>query len=368
VAKDAPLILYIHGGGFTIGSPRTHAALAGHLAAHAGMRAHLPRYRLAPEHPFPAARDDIIARYVALCETAPPIAICGDSAGGCLALQLAQHIRDTGLPAPKALCLIGPIADLSRDPVQSHDEAPDEMLIPPQWAERIRDVFLPGLDPRDPAISPLLGDLTGLPPTLIQAGAEEALAHDARRLAEAHGGGHARPLARPAPCLAHPCRPRPRRRPRAGADGRPSSRGTRNETLRRALLRPRPDQRRPRPRPPRSPPISRRARGRPALVHRAPVGPPPAPDDHHDETARMGGRTRGHPALALRGLLPRGGRPVGDHRAGPARATRDTDLALADWIARLRALDKEDEETRKAAILDAWDSLAPPNASSSTSS
>jgi hypothetical protein len=114
-----------------------------------------------------------------------PLAICGDSAGGCLALQLAQHIRDTGLPAPKALGLIGPIADLSRDPVQSHDAAPDEMLIPPEWADRIRDVFLPGLDPADPAISPLFGDLTGLPPTLIHASAEEALAHDARRLAEA---------------------------------------------------------------------------------------------------------------------------------------------------------------------------------------
>jgi monoterpene epsilon-lactone hydrolase len=72
VAKDAPVIFYIHGGGFTIGSPRTHAALAGHLAAHAGMRAYLPRYRLAPEHPFPAARDDVIARYTALCDTAPP--------------------------------------------------------------------------------------------------------------------------------------------------------------------------------------------------------------------------------------------------------------------------------------------------------
>jgi monoterpene epsilon-lactone hydrolase len=185
VAKDAPVIFYIHGGGFTIGSPRTHAALAGHLAAHAGMRAYLPRYRLAPEHPFPAARDDIIARYTTLSETAPPAAICGDSAGGCLALQLAQHIRDKGLPAPKALALIGPIADLSRDARQSHDEAPDEMLIPHEWAHRIRDVFLPGQDPTDPAISPVLGDLTGLPPTLIQTSREEALAHDAQRLAKA---------------------------------------------------------------------------------------------------------------------------------------------------------------------------------------
>jgi monoterpene epsilon-lactone hydrolase len=185
VSRDAPVIFYIHGGGFTIGSPRTHAALAGHLAAHAGMRAYLPRYRLAPEHPFPAARDDVIARYTALCDTAPPAAICGDSAGGCLALQLAQHIRDNGLPAPRALGLIGPIADLSRDPVESHDAAADEMLIPPEWADRIRKVLLPGHDPADPGVSPLFGDLTRLPPTLIHASAEEALAHDARRLAEA---------------------------------------------------------------------------------------------------------------------------------------------------------------------------------------
>jgi len=185
VAKNAPILFYIHGGGFTIGSPRTHAALAGHLAATAGMRVYLPRYRLAPEHPFPAARQDVIARHAALCETAPPVAICGDSAGGCLALQLAQHIRDTGLPAPRALGLIAPIADLSDDPATRFASAVDEMLIPPEWATRILDAYLPGIDPADPAVSPLLGDLTGLPPTLIQAGAEEALASDAARLAEA---------------------------------------------------------------------------------------------------------------------------------------------------------------------------------------
>jgi len=186
VAKDAPLIFYIHGGGFTIGSPRTHAALAGHLAAKAGMRAYLPRYRLAPEHAFPAARDDVIARYEALCAAGnPPVALCGDSAGGCLALQLAQYIRDRGRPAPAALGLIAPVGDLSDDPAQRFAAAPDEMLIPPEWAARILGAYLPGMDPADPAVSPLLGDLTGLPPAMIQAGAEEALASDAARLAEA---------------------------------------------------------------------------------------------------------------------------------------------------------------------------------------
>ena len=112
VAKDAPLIFYIHGGGFTIGSPRTHAALAGHLAAKAGMRAYLPRYRLAPEHAFPAARDDVIARYEALCAAGnPPVALCGDSAGGCPRPATgAIHPRPGGDPRPQRWGLSHPLA------------------------------------------------------------------------------------------------------------------------------------------------------------------------------------------------------------------------------------------------------------------
>lgn len=185
VPADAPVLMYLHGGGFTIGSPRTHAALAGHLAAHAGLRACLPAYRLAPEHPAPAARDDAIAAYIRLCEAGtPPAALAGDSAGGNLALLVAQHARDTGLPRPRALALIAPAADLSGDIAARFASAPGEMLIPPAWARRIKQAYLPGLDPADPTISPLSGDLYGLPPTLIHAGAEEALADEARRLAD----------------------------------------------------------------------------------------------------------------------------------------------------------------------------------------
>jgi acetyl esterase/lipase len=183
VAPDAPVLLYLHGGGFTLGSPRTHAALAGHLAQAAGLRAVLPRYRLAPEHPFPAARDDTIAAYRSLiADGTPPVALAGDSAGGCLALLLAQYARDAGLPLPRVLALIGPIGDVSGDIHARFATARDEILIPPVWAGRIRAAYLRGHDPADPAVSPLLGDLTGLPPTFIQASRDEALADDARRL------------------------------------------------------------------------------------------------------------------------------------------------------------------------------------------
>ncbi len=186
VDRDAPVILYLHGGGFTIGSPRTHAALIGHLAAAAGLRAVAPRYRLAPEHPFPAAPDDARAAFDRLVAAGtPPVAICGDSAGGCLALMVAQHARDSGAPMPAALGLLAPIGDLSGDIQARFAAADDEILIPPHWPRRIRAAYLPGMDPADPAVSPLLGDLRGLPPALIQAGAGEALAADARRLEQA---------------------------------------------------------------------------------------------------------------------------------------------------------------------------------------
>lgn len=186
VARDAPVILYIHGGGFTIGAPRTHAALVGALAKAAGLRAVAARYRLAPEHPFPAARDDVIATYARLIEAGtPPIAIAGDSAGGCLALSVMQHARDMGWPLPKAACLIAPIADLSGSIEARFGEAENEILIPTQWPARIRNVYLRDVDPVAPEVSPLHGDLTGLPPILIHAARGEALAHDSARIADA---------------------------------------------------------------------------------------------------------------------------------------------------------------------------------------
>jgi acetyl esterase/lipase len=186
VAKDAPVLFYIHGGGFTIGAPETHAGLAAYLGKAAGMRAILPRYRLAPEHPFPAAPDDIFEAWRRIAaEGERPAAVCGDSAGGCLALQLAMRLRDEGLPAPGALGLIAPLGDLSSAIAERIRAAPGEMLIPVAWAERVRDAYLPGIDPAQASVSPLLGDLTRLPPTMIQASKGEVLFQDACRAAEA---------------------------------------------------------------------------------------------------------------------------------------------------------------------------------------
>lgn len=183
VAEDGPVILYFHGGGFTIGSPYTHAALVAHLARSAGMRAYAPRYRLAPQHPFPAAREDALEAARRLLAQGTRIgAICGDSAGGCLTLLTAQHLRDTGHPLPDALALLSPLADLSGDIAARFAAARDEKLIPPVWAHRIRRAFLRDHAADDAAVSPLQGNLAGLPHTLIHVAQGEALEQDAHRL------------------------------------------------------------------------------------------------------------------------------------------------------------------------------------------
>jgi epsilon-lactone hydrolase len=189
IPDDAPLLFYIHGGGFTIGAPETHAGLVAHLAQAAGMRAVLPRYRLAPEHPFPAAPEDVAAAWERLAaEGHHPVAIGGDSAGGCLALLLAMHLRDKGLPGPRALALLSPVADLSADIAARIRAAPGELLIPAAWARRVQSSYLPGIDATVAEVSPLSGDLRGLPPAIIQFSEAEALAEDARRLAAAMDG------------------------------------------------------------------------------------------------------------------------------------------------------------------------------------
>ena len=186
-AENAAILFYIHGGGFTLGSPRTHRALVAHIAAAAGLRAVAVHYPLAPEHPFPAAPEAVFAAYAKLVEAGQtPVAIGGDSAGGNLALLTMQRARDLGLPLPKAMVLLAPVADISADLEVRFRAAASEHLIPAIWARRILHAYLPGhLNPVDPAVSPLHGDLSSLPPTLIHAAKGEALEMDARRLAQA---------------------------------------------------------------------------------------------------------------------------------------------------------------------------------------
>ncbi|MCA0144542.1 alpha/beta hydrolase [Blastococcus sp. LR1] len=177
-------ILYLHGGGFTNGSAATHRTLATYIAATSGAVVHLLDYRLAPEHPFPAALDDALAAYRELRErTDRPerTVLAGDSAGGWLALTAALRLRDEGSPLPAALALISPWLDLSG--ADRRDDLVDPML-QPAWMARCAAQFAPGRDLRAPELFPLAADLGGLPPMVVQVGSREILLGEAVRLAE----------------------------------------------------------------------------------------------------------------------------------------------------------------------------------------
>lgn len=185
-AENADIFFYIHGGGFTLGSPHTNRAVAAHISQAAGLRAVAVRYPLAPEHPATAASDAVFAAYRALVDAGQtPAAIGGDSAGGNLALLCMQRARDAGLPLPKAMILIAPVANMGADMEARFAAAPAEYLIPPIWARRIEAAYLRDVDPASPEVSPINGDLSGLPPTLLHAAEGEALAVDAKAVADA---------------------------------------------------------------------------------------------------------------------------------------------------------------------------------------
>ncbi|WP_242635974.1 alpha/beta hydrolase [Cellulomonas sp. zg-ZUI22] len=179
-------VLHLHGGGYALGSARSGVALASALAHRAGASAHSLGYRLAPEHPFPAAVEDGLAAYRGLLDAgyAPDrVALTGESSGGGLALAVLLAARDADLPQPAAVVLMSPWVDLtlSGESLRTH-EAVDPMNSAAGLAENAAR-YLDGADPADPAASPLLADLHGLPPLLVQVGAHDVLLDDATRLA-----------------------------------------------------------------------------------------------------------------------------------------------------------------------------------------
>ena len=182
-------VLYLHGGGFTIGSARTHGALATHLAAASGATVHLLDYRLAPEHPFPAALDDVVAAYRELLgQGADPAgtALAGDSAGGWLALTAALRLREAGDPLPAVLGLVSPWLDLLGTATWSALPADrSDAMLRPSWLRRCAAGFAPGADLAAAEFAPLGADLGGLPPMVVHVGSEEILLEDAVRLAVA---------------------------------------------------------------------------------------------------------------------------------------------------------------------------------------
>jgi acetyl esterase/lipase len=183
---NAPVILYLHGGGYAMGSPNTHRALAARIALASHARALVLDYRLAPEHPFPAALEDAVAAYRwLLAHGTPPeqIVFAGDSAGGGLALAALLALRDADDPMPAGVVCMSPLTDM---------EGTGESVITRAKADpflRLEDRtvfrhYLGNHDPREPLLSPLYGDLRGLPPMLIQVGNDEIMLSDSTRFTE----------------------------------------------------------------------------------------------------------------------------------------------------------------------------------------
>lgn len=192
-AGSTRVLLFLHGGGFVIGSCRTHRGLAGDLAKAAGMRALSMDYRLAPEHPFPAAVDDCLAAYRWLLEqgiSARSIVLAGDSAGGNLALACLTALRDSGTPLPRGACLFSPWVDLALEGDSFESRASVDPRLTQEMLRTYQNAYLAGRDGKTPLASPLYARLQGLPPLLIQAGSDELLLDDATRLAAraAHAG------------------------------------------------------------------------------------------------------------------------------------------------------------------------------------
>ncbi|HLT35175.1 MAG TPA: alpha/beta hydrolase [Enhygromyxa sp.] len=183
--SDDRLLLFIHGGGYSLGSAATHRPLAARIARPLGVEALLPDYRLAPEHPCPAGLDDTLAVWRALPERVRARAIlAGDSAGGGLALALTMTLRDTDEILPSALVLLSPWTDLTVSGESVDRLAEHEIMLARPGLELMAARYAGSLARNDPRVSPLFGRFEDFPRTLIQVGGHEVLLDDARRLAD----------------------------------------------------------------------------------------------------------------------------------------------------------------------------------------
>ena len=185
--REHAALLYLHGGGYVIGSPRSHRHLAAALARAASVATLLPDYRLAPEHPFPAAIEDAVAAYRWLLERgALPerTVIAGDSAGGGLTVATLLALRDRGLPRPAAGVCISPWVDLTCSAPSYASKAASDPIVTGEGVGMMAQAYLGATDPKTALASPLFADLRGLPPLLVHGGSAEILLDDATRLAE----------------------------------------------------------------------------------------------------------------------------------------------------------------------------------------
>src|SRR5216683_4969688 len=181
-------IVHLHGGWFNFGSAKAYRYLVGHIAARAGARAFIPDYRLAPEHPFPAAVDDVLACYRGIDESGiRRIAITGDSAGGNLALVLASSVAAKAVPAKAVLvgaAALSPVTDLTLSGATYETRADADPYFTRQQVAELVHSYLGSADANDPLASPLQGRFSGLPPIRIHVGDDEVLLDDSRRYVE----------------------------------------------------------------------------------------------------------------------------------------------------------------------------------------
>jgi len=184
---DAPVIFYLHGGAYIMGSPATHRRLASFIASSAGMRAVLPDYRLAPEHRYPAQLEDSLTVWRSLIRggfDAAAMAIGGDSAGGNLSMATMLALRDAGEALPAACVLISPWLDLAGEGDSHRTRSGYDPWFRPEKMPALVANFCDGSQIGDPMVSPVLADAGGLPPTLIQVGDHEILLSDSTVLAD----------------------------------------------------------------------------------------------------------------------------------------------------------------------------------------
>ena len=187
------VILYLHGGGYTCGQLSYARILASKLALATGFDVLSFEYRLAPEHPFPAAIEDAVAMWDYLMYMgygARDVIIAGDSAGGNLALVLCRRLKAAGRRMPRALLLMSPWTDMTMSGASYRERVESDPMLTPEYIETVRRAYAGGRDLHDPDLSPLLGDLGSFPPTLIQVGDHEILYSDSASLAAALRAAH----------------------------------------------------------------------------------------------------------------------------------------------------------------------------------
>jgi acetyl esterase/lipase len=183
VQERGPVILYLHGGGYVFGSARTHQAMLARLSHLSGVPACLADYRLAPEHPFPAALEDALSVYIELSQRHPGVVIGGDSAGGGLALSLMAEITRHGLKKPMACFAFSPLTDVGFTGESVDRNAKSDVMLPVERVDEMAEMYLQGASARDPRASPLFATFRGNTPVWIAVGTTEILLDDTRRMA-----------------------------------------------------------------------------------------------------------------------------------------------------------------------------------------